>query len=62
MMNLQELHAVQGVLHYLDKNVPKDLDIDFDVTIGDSNGDTLGRIARVGGDEYQFLGPDEVRA
>lgn len=61
MMNLDEMNAVKGLMHYLEKSAPKELDIDFDVTIGDSNGDCLGRIVRVDGAAYQFLSPEETR-
>lgn len=62
MMNLAELNTIQGVLSYLHNRVPEDLDIDFDVTVGDSNGDVLGHIRRVDGGGYQFFGPNEVSA
>lgn len=56
MINESEINAIKGLMHYLNGNLGSDKsDLSFDVTIIDSNGETVGRVENVGGDEYQLL-------
>ncbi len=53
MLNENEINAVKGLMHYL--NTQFDGDLAADVSVIDSNGETLCRIKRVDDTEYQFL-------
>jgi hypothetical protein len=50
-MTEQELNIIKGLMHYLNSDFSQELDAE--VKIGDSNGDTLGVIVR-DGVEYKF--------
>jgi hypothetical protein len=56
MFNEKELNQIKGLVHYLNyADKPSESDLCYDVSIIDSNGETVARIERQDVADYQLI-------